>query len=125
MGLAESPFDAFDLDPSEGIQALTARLREPLSEAPASDQERIRAAWHEFTQHPARRAELALLAFPDARPPLGLAPVVRPLRADREPWGLVDLVCVPSLMDALPRLEALPIPPAHADDALAEALDGA
>jgi hypothetical protein len=122
MGLEGNPFDDFDLDPSEGIQAITSRLRELLDEASASDQERIRAAWQELTQHPARRAELALLSFPDARPPFGLAPVVPPLRAAREPWGLVDLVRLPTLMDALPRLEALPMPPVHTDDALSEAL---
>ena len=64
----DNPFEAYDLDPRQGIAAVTARLRELAEEAKTdSERARIRAVWEELTMHPARRLEAALLSYPETR----------------------------------------------------------
>lgn len=71
----DNPFDRFDLDPREGVQAITARLKELAEDAPdEAARQRIREAWEELTLHPARRMRAALFAAPETRPALGAPP---------------------------------------------------
>jgi len=100
---AENPFERYDLDPREGIEAITQRLRELAEDATdEAERERIRSAWEELTLHPARRLRAALFAHPETRPPLGMPP---PLARRRVPspraLGLRELAPRPSLSAAL------------------------
>jgi hypothetical protein len=104
----ENPFERYDLDPHEGIAAITQRLKE-LAEDAKDDREReaIREAWEELTLHPARRLRAALAAHPETRKPLGLAPSARrPLAARSSELGLRDVLARPSALAALPRVPA-------------------
>jgi hypothetical protein len=71
----DNPFERYELDPREGISAITQKLKE-LAEDAKDDAEReaIRAAWEELTLHPARRLRAALFAHPETRPELGQPP---------------------------------------------------
>lgn len=94
-----NPYEAYDLDPSAGPEAITAKLRE-LAEDTDDELERarIREAWEALTMHPRRRLDLALQAHPETRPPVGRPP--RPLLAGpAEPPGLGELVALPSLAE--------------------------
>jgi hypothetical protein len=99
----ENPFERYDLDPHEGIAAITQRLKE-LAEDAKDDRERdtIRAAWEELTLHPARRLRAALFAHPETRPPLGTAPALRRAAAARESLSLRDVAARPSVLASLP-----------------------
>lgn len=97
-----NPFELYDIDPSDGPSAITARMREHI-EAAETDEERegIRAAWEALTLDPRRRLVLALAAHPESRPPLGRPPrpVRRPLpSAELE---LADLITFPSVQAAI------------------------
>jgi hypothetical protein len=70
----DNPFDRYDIDPREGIAAITQRLKELAEEASDDERERLRAAWEELTMHPDRRFRAALFAHPESYPPLGLPP---------------------------------------------------
>ena len=103
----DNPFERYDLDPREGIAAITQRLKE-LAEDAKDDAERehIRAAWEELTLHPARRLRAALFAHPETRRPLGMAPSLARRRAPRADASgadltLRDLAARPSLLVAL------------------------
>lgn len=122
----DNPFERYDLDPREGITAITQRLKE-LAEDAKDDAERehIRAAWEELTLHPARRLRAALFAHPETRRPLGSPPSLprrRAPRADAPGLDLTlrDLAARPSLLvalgvdavkdeDAVPSLEVDPV----------------
>ena len=71
----DNPFERYELDPREGIGAITQKLKE-LAEDAKDDAEReaIRAAWEELTLHPARRLRAALFAHPETRAELGSPP---------------------------------------------------
>lgn len=71
----DNPFERYELDPREGISAITQKLKE-LAEDAKDDAEReaIRAAWEELTLHPVRRLRAALFAHPETRPELGNPP---------------------------------------------------
>ncbi|MFO0743117.1 MAG: hypothetical protein U0270_45005 [Labilithrix sp.] len=78
----DNPFERYELDPREGISAITQKLKE-LAEDAKDDAEReaIRAAWEELTLHPARRLRAALFAHPETRPELGNPPALGRRRA--------------------------------------------
>jgi len=93
----DNPYERYDLDPSAGPKAITARLRE-LAEETEDDLERarIRDAWEALTMHPMRRLDLALRAHPETRPTPGRPP--RPLHwGPAEPVTLDELVPLPAL----------------------------
>ena len=122
----DNPFERYDLDPREGIGAITQRLKELAEDAQDdAERERIRAAWEELTLHPARRLRAALFAHPETRGPLGMPPSFPRRRAPgtEDPvlgLHLRDLAARPSLLlslgvdavkdeDAVPSLEADPV----------------
>lgn len=122
----DNPFERYDLDPREGISAITQRLKELAEDAKDdAERERIRAAWEELTLHPARRLRAALFAHPETRGPLGVPPALPRRRAPRAnaealDLSLRDLAARPSLLlslgvdavkdeDAIPSLEDDPV----------------
>lgn len=118
----DNPFERYDLDPRDGIQAITARLRELAedTEDPA-ERERIRAAWEELTVHPARRLRAALFAFPETRPSLGRPPPpLRVRRAEIAPPTLFELAARPSVRAALGDAVLANAAAAEATDAAAD-----
>ncbi len=123
----DNPFERYDLDPREGIDAITQKLKELAEDATDdAERERIRAAWEELTLHPARRLRAALFAHPETRPALGAPPSLprrrmpRPDSPVRLDLTLRDLAARPSLLlalgvdavkddDAVPALEDDPV----------------
>ena len=103
-GAVDNPFERYDLDPTEGIAAITRRLKE-LAEDAKTDAERdaIRQAWEELTLHPQRRLRAALLAHPETRPPLGGPPPMPRLRLPATELGLRELAARPTVEGALAR----------------------
>jgi hypothetical protein len=100
----ENPFERYDLDPREGIAAITQRLKELAEDArDDAERERIREAWEELTLHPARRLRAALFAHPESRPPLGMPPSLQRRRAGQAESSDV----VPSLGDLAARPSVL------------------
>jgi hypothetical protein len=100
----DNPFERYDLDPRDGIAAITQRLKELAEDAKTdAEREHIRAAWEELTLHPARRLRAALLAHPETRPPLGAPPPMPRLRVRPVDLSLRDLAARPSVLGALPR----------------------
>lgn len=99
--MSMNPFERWDLDPFEGPEGITEKLRELVEDADPETTEALRADWEALTLHPRRRVELALQAHPETRPPLGRRP--RPLRRrHRQPeLELVDLVSLPTVASAL------------------------
>lgn len=100
----DNPFERYDLDPREGIRAITRRLKELAEVAEnAAERERLREAWEELTLHPARRLRAALFAHPETRAALG-APPSLPRRRKTTPsieLHLRDVVARPSLAATL------------------------
>ena len=102
-----NPFERYDLDPREGIAAITQRLKELAEEAKDdAERERIREAWEELTLHPARRLKAALFAHPETRGPLGRPPSFPRRRAAQGGPAAVglelrDLAARPSVLLAL------------------------
>ena len=95
----DNPFERYDLDPRDGIEAITARLKELAEDAKDdAERERIRAAWEELTLHPARRLRAALLAHPETRPPLGTPPLGLRRRRDPSSLGLADVAERPRVL---------------------------
>lgn len=109
----DNPFERYELDPRDGISAITQRLKELAEDArDDAERERIREAWEELTLHPARRLRAALFAHPETREPLGTAPTFprrRPSPTDATAagatadLGLRDLAARPSVVLTLPR----------------------
>ena len=100
---SDNPFERYDLDPREGIVAITQRLKELAEDAKDdAERDRIRAAWEELTLHPARRLRAALNAHPETRAPLGSPPLVPRLRISPTELELRDLAARPSTVAALP-----------------------
>ena len=100
---SDNPFERYDLDPREGIVAITQRLKEIAEDAKDdAERDRIRAAWEELTLHPARRLRAALNAHPETRAPLGSPPLVPRLRISPTELELRDLAARPSTVAALP-----------------------
>lgn len=98
----DNPFERYDLDPRDGVAAITARLKELAEDAKdEAERERLRAAWEELTLHPARRVRAALFAHPETRPPLGAPPPLARLRAEPTELALRDLAARPSAVAAL------------------------
>ncbi len=96
-----NPFERWDLDPFEGPEGITEKMRELVEDADAQTTELLRADWEALTLHPRRRVELALQAHPETRPPLGRKP--RPARRRRTATQLelIDLVALPTVASAL------------------------
>ncbi|AKV04654.1 hypothetical protein AKJ09_11317 [Labilithrix luteola] len=97
-----NPFERYGLDPREGVEAITRRLKE-LAEDAKTEAERaeIRAAWEELTLHPARRLRAALFAHPETRVPLGAPPPRTRVRSVAMELGLRDIAPRPSVECAL------------------------
>jgi hypothetical protein len=94
----DNPFERYDLDPREGIAAITQRLKELAEDATDdAERERIRAAWEELTLHPARRLRAALFAHPETRKPLGNPPPLQSAHAAPVELGLRDLAARPTI----------------------------
>jgi hypothetical protein len=112
-----NPFDRYDLDPREGISAITQRLRELATEAKTdAERDEIRAAWEELTLHPARRLRAALFAHPETRAPLGLPPIPsRPRHVSPVAPNLRDLALLPSLARAIASSSGARAPSTAAD----------
>lgn len=114
----DNPFERYDLDPRDGIAAITQRLKELAEDAKDdAERERIRAAWEELTLHPRRRLRAALDAHPETRPPLGSPPVAPRRRGMPNELGLRDLVARPSIRAVVGDLQVIP-PPRIEDDPL-------
>jgi hypothetical protein len=119
----DNPFERYGLDPTQGIVAITQRLKE-LAEDAKTERERdaIRAAWEELTLHPARRLRAALQAHPESRAPLGSLPPLPRLRPATLELGLRDLAARPSVVAALSGVLGDPeepdLPPSLLDDPL-------
>lgn len=108
---SDNPFERYDLDPREGIVAITQRLKELAEDAQDdAERERIRAAWEELTLHPARRLRAALEAHPETRAPLGSPPPLPRVRISPTELELRDLAARPSVLAALPPPFADPDP---------------
>lgn len=102
--MVDNPFERYDIDPREGIAAITERLKElAIDVEDEAERERIRSAWEELTLHPVRRLRAALFAHPETRRPLGMPPPFPRRRATRTQPELVlrDLAARPSLVVAL------------------------
>jgi hypothetical protein len=98
----DNPFERYDLDPREGIAAITQRLKELAEDAKDdAERERIRSAWEELTLHPLRRLRAALFAHPETRRPLGMPLPYPRRRAGTTELVLRDLAARPSLAVAL------------------------
>lgn len=94
----DNPFERYDLDPRDGIAAITQRLKELAEDAKDdAERERIRAAWEELTLHPRRRLRAALDAHPETRLPLGSPPMPPRARGARAEIGLRDLAARPTI----------------------------
>jgi hypothetical protein len=107
----ENPFERYDLDPRDGISAITRRLKELAEDAKdEAERDRIRAAWEELTLHPARRLRAALFAHPETRPPLGSPPQLPRVRSAAISLDLRDLAARPSVLAALPRARRVEAP---------------
>jgi hypothetical protein len=98
----DNPFERYDLDPKDGIAAITQRLRELAEDAnDDAERERIRATWEELTLHPRRRLRAALFAHPETRKPLGSPPSQPRIHAARSGPVLRDLAARPSVLQAI------------------------
>jgi hypothetical protein len=116
----DNPFERYDLDPREGIAAITQRLKELAEDAKDdAERERIRAAWEELTLHPQRRLRAALLAHPETRRPLGSPPPLPRVTVRAAELGLRDLAARPSVSSSLPAKAGAPT----ADEDAAPGLD--
>jgi len=101
--MADNPFERYDLDPRDGVAAITARLKELAEDAKDEEERnRVRAAWEQLTLHPARRLRAALEAHPETRKPLGSPPPLARLRVSPLELELRDLAARPSVLAALP-----------------------
>lgn len=106
--MADNPFERYEIDPREGVVAVTERLKELIEDA-RTDAERdaMRAAWEELTLHPARRLRAALEAHPETRVPLGGPPPPPRLRpATLAEFEFEELAARPSAEAALRSLPA-------------------
>ena len=98
----DNPFERYDLDPRDGIAAITQRLKELAEDAKDdAERERIRAAWEELTLHPQRRLRAALFAHPETRKPLGSPPPLPRVVASPAELELRELAARPSLAAAI------------------------
>jgi len=123
----DNPFERYGLDPREGPQGITERLRELAEEAEGAERERIRAAWEALTKHPQERARLALEAHPESRPELGSPPPRSSedlpdlpvlARAALEPSDLVSPPSLLAILGGTVEPVTLPLVPVEEDPAL-------
>lgn len=118
----DNPFERYDLDPREGIGAITQKLKELAEDAKSdAEREKIRAAWEELTLHPARRLRAALHAVPETRTPLAGPPPLPRLRVSPTELELRDLAAPPSVAAALSAVAGMA--EAARDDEAAPSLD--
>ena len=96
-----NPFEKWDLDPFEGPEGITEKLRELVEDADPATTDELRADWEALTLHPRRRVELALQAHPETRPPLGRKPRPARRRRAKVELELIDLVALPTVASAL------------------------
>lgn len=100
--MSDNPFERYDLDPRDGVAAITERLKELAEDAKDdAERERIRSAWEELTLHPRRRLRAALFAHPETREPLGAPPSLPRVRGGRTELALRDLAARPSVLAAV------------------------
>ena len=115
--MSDNPFERYDLDPRDGIAAITQRLKELAEDAKDdAERERIRSAWEELTLHPRRRLRAALFAHPETREPLGTPPSLPRARGGRTELVLRELAARPSMLDAVGGTVEDGAPPALDDD---------
>jgi hypothetical protein len=105
-----NPFERYDIDPSAGPDAITARMRELIEQADEDERQQLRADWEALTLHPRRRLELALAAFPQTRAP-ARRPTRPPASAPLRELTMADLCWLPSVAEALD-LETTKLPSA-------------
>lgn len=61
----ENPFDRYGIDPREGPEGITERMRELIEDAPdEATRDAVRAAWEALTRDPRGRAHWALRTHP-------------------------------------------------------------
>jgi hypothetical protein len=114
----DNPFDRYDIDPRDGIAAITQRLKELAEDASDEERERLRAAWEELTMHPDRRFRAALFAHPESHPPLGPPPPL-PRRvpvAESTVDGIVKEALVPKPSLVIASGACVAPPPSSLDD---------
>lgn len=116
-----NPFERYDLDPTEGVDAITERLRARIEDARSdSEKAEIRQAWEELTLHPARRVRAAFGAHP-ATPnkPHRKPPAPGLVRPKTQPLTVNDLVLRPDIRKTLELTEVdLKEPPLEYDSYL-------
>ena len=103
-----NPFERWGIDPAQGPNAITERMRTLAQEAPDEETRRaIRAAWEELTKHPVGRFRAATGAHPDSYGG-ALDPPPRPAPHPRAPSEIrrADLAMRPSILEALGLEEA-------------------
>lgn len=120
MSSGDNLFERYDIDPTQGPEAITERFRELAEEADEAERAALREAWERLTIHPRERLTMALRTFPEHRCPTGSPPGYRhalsrsPLGEPEPPLTLKDLAVIPSVRQALGAGE-LTLPPALPD----------
>lgn len=117
--MSDNPFERYGLDPRDGPQEITARLRALIEDATDdAEREAIRSAWEALTMHPGGRLDAALAAHPETRPPVGTAPrpIPRPRRVTAQEPRLLDLVSPPSVEAAIAGSDELALPDCPMDE---------
>jgi hypothetical protein len=98
----DNPYERYDIDPRDGPDAITTRMRALAGEAEGDERDRLRAEWERLTLHPERRLAAALDAFADTRRPRAQPPDARGIgEAVLPPLTLDDLLAPPSVAEAL------------------------
>ena len=106
-GRLSNPFEKYDIDPLDGPEAITARLRELAEDADGTERDELRAEWERLTMHPQSRLEAALEAFPETRsrqlcpPPKQDDRPAPGARGDIDVLTLRDVALLPSVAAAL------------------------
>jgi hypothetical protein len=117
--VSDNLFDRWDIDPADGPQAITERLRELAEHAAPRERDALRRAWEELTLHPRRRIAEALGAHPETRPPVGRPPLPpRPPPPEAHDGEVARLAHAPVAAALGPAPEAPPALPPLDDDPL-------
>ena len=110
----ENPFDRYGIDPREGPEGITERMRELIEDAPdEATRDAVRAAWEALTRDPRGRAHLALRTHPRSTRSVPRRPVrqrATGVGATPEPR---DYVGAPSLEATLDRLQEAGVEHTH------------
>ncbi len=101
-----NPFEHYDIDPLEGPEAITKRMRELIEQVDDSGRDELRAVWEQLTLHPRARLRVALAAFPETREPIGAPPSAQTRAPAPDPVTeftieLADVALAPSVAGVL------------------------